>query len=465
MQEMGAASLDEFLKKHPDVEMLEILMPDMNGILRAKRIHRREFEALYSGSLKGNVCMALLTTMGEYHDEVDADLVAGDPDQQLFPVPGTLVPVPWLASPTGQVLASLADHAGAAHWADPRTVLANAVDRMAELGLKPVMATELEFYLIAPGDGPVPSPLLGRVPGTNLQQGGIQYSTAEDMWEQDQFLNDVRAACEAQNVPVTAMLSEFSPGQWEINTHHVEDPVRTCDHALLLKRIVKGVALSHGFSASFMAKPFEASAGNGLHIHTSLYNEEGDNVFAGNAESGGKQKLDVPLSEICLHAIGGLSETMPDAMAIFSPNANSYRRFVAGTYVPLSPSWGYNHRDVALRIPVSADENRRVEHRVAGADANPYLVAAAVLAGMHYGISNECQPGPVVRENTEMAEQVAVLPQRWEAALDSFRASEFIRDYFGDKYSRAFASMRQAECDAFHARISNLDYEWYLRAV
>jgi glutamine synthetase len=456
----GHKELDEFLARHPGIQMLEVLMPDMNGIFRCKRIHRSEFGALFEGALKSPATQPLVTTMGEYDHEVDPRLVAGEPDNKLLPVSGSLAPVPWLASPTGQVMASHFALDGKPAWMDPRHVLASVLERFGELGLKPVIATELEFYLVAPGDGIVPRPLLGRIPGTGMEQQGIQYSMAEDMWQYDAFLDGVRIACEQQAIPMTTMLSEFAPGQWEINTRHVDDPLLACDHALLLKRIVKGVALQHGISATFMAKPFAGSAGNGLHVHASLYDREGSNVFGDTASDS------IPaLSPLFRHAIGGLADTMSDAMAIFAPNANSYRRFVPGTYVPLSPIWGYNHRDVSLRIPVSGHQNRRIEHRVAGADANPYLVTAAVLAGMHHGITRCLEPGPMVAEGTDLPDQEVTLPSRWEQALAAFDRSEVMPEYLGAAYCSAFSSMRRSECEAFHARISNLDYEWYLRAV
>ena len=455
-----SAELGAFLEEHPAIQMLEVLMPDMNGIFRCKRIHRSEFAALADGALKCPATQLLVTTMGEYDHEVDPRLVAGEPDNRIFPVSGTLSPVHWLKSPTGQVMASLYESDGSPAWVDPRHILQRVLDRFAELDYRPVIATELEFYLVSPGDGIVPKPLLGRIPGTGMEQQGIQFAMAEDMWLYDGFLDDVRIACEQQSVPMTTMLSEFAPGQWEINTHHVDDPLRACDHALLLKRIVKGVALKHGISATFMAKPFAESAGSGLHIHASVYDGQGKNIFADPLSE------DVPaLSELFRHAIGGLADTMHQAMAIFAPNANSYRRFVPGTYVPLSPSWGYNHRDVSLRIPVSSDQNRRIEHRVAGADANPYLVAAAVLAGIHHGITRRCEPGPMIAEGTRLSDQEITLPTRWEQALDCFDRSVVMPAYLGKDYCSAFGSMRRTECDAFHARISNLDYEWYLRAV
>ena len=460
MQVAQQEELDAFIQKYPDVAMLEVLMPDMSGIFRCKRIHKTEFQALFNGSLKSVASLPLVTTMGEYSDEVDPELVAGEPDKKLLPVAGSLAPVPWLSSPTGQVLASHAELDGGPAWVDPRNVLARVLERFTGSGLTPVIATEMEFYLIARGDGVVPRPLLGRIPGTGMEQQGIQYAMAEDLWEHDAFLNDVRIACELQGVPLTTVHCEFAPGQWEVNTHHVSDPLVACDHALLLKRIVKGVALQHGISATFMAKPFAGSGGCGMHIHASLYNAAGENMFADTTGT-----HHPAISDTLHHAIGGMAQTMSGAMAIFAPNANSYRRFVPGAYAPISPCWGYNHRDVSLRIPVSNHHNRRVEHRVAGADANPYLVVAAVLAGMHYGISQRCKPGPMVAENTELPEQEAVLPNRWESALDAFGQSAVLHDYLGDDYCSVFQSMRRAECDAFHARISNLDYEWYLRAL
>lgn len=460
METGNRAELDSFMELNPDIAMLEVLMPDMNGIFRCKRIHRSEAPALFAGTLKCPATQSLVTTMGEYDHEVDPRLVAGEPDIKLLPVSGSLAPVPWLSSPTGQVLASHYQLDGSPAWADPRHVLAAVLERFGELGLRPVIATELEFYLVAPGEGIAPRPLLGNIPGTGMEQRGIQFAMAEDMWQYDGFLNDVRIACEQQGVPMTTMLSEFAPGQWEINTRHVDDPLQACDHALLLKRIVKGVALAHGISASFMAKPFADSAGCGLHIHASLYDGQGVNVFADPAGA-----VTPALSPLFRHAVGGLAQTMTDAMAIFAPNANSYRRFVPGTYVPLSPSWGYNHRDVSLRIPVSSDQNRRIEHRVAGADANPYLVTAAILAGMHHGITHGCEPGPMIAEGTELSAREITLPTRWEQALAAFDSSTILPHYLGEGYCSAFSSMRRAECDAFHARISNLDYEWYLRAV
>ena len=454
------AELEDFLQRYPQTQMLEVLMPDVNGILRGKRIHQREFAGLFEGTFKVPTTVPFLGIRGDLYDGLDPALVEGDPDQLLLPLAGTLAPLPWVKSPTAQVLAGFADLDGRPAWVDPRNALANALAIFSAGGLKPVAATELEFYLLQDSEESTPRPLQGRIVGTNLQQEGIQYCMADDLWEADGFLEEVRQACELQGVPLTAIHSEFSSGQWEINTHHVEDPVLACDHAMLLKRIVKGVARQHGFAASFMAKPFADSAGSGLHIHTSVYNAQGENIF-----DAAEQAQPPAMSDMMRHAVGGLSVTMAEAMAIFAPNANSYRRFRPGAYAPYAPTWGYNHRDVALRIPVSSGSNRRIEHRVAGADANPYLVMAAVLAGIQHGMTEQCEPGPETPMGAELVVPEARLPNRWDSALELFRSSQVLPGYLGEDYCKAFGLVRQGECDDFHFRIPNLDYEWYLRAL
>jgi glutamine synthetase len=461
MQIANLKDIENFLEAEPDTQLLELLMPDINGIFRCKRIHRREFDTLFEHSFKAPMSTPLLGITGDlYDDHLDPMMFAGDPDQLLLPVSGSIATIPWLDSPTAQVITSFADMAQKPSWTDPRNILAAVLDRYHDEDLYPVVATELEFHLLAPGTGDIPRPLLGQIHGTGIEQSGIQYCMADDLIDCDALLNDVRVACDLQSVPLTAIHSEFSAGQWEINTHHTDDPVLACDHAMLLKRIVKGVARKHGLSATFMAKPFADGAGNGLHIHASVYDQDGNNIFA--EEDGSPPEI---ATELLRHAIGGLAATMDESMAILAPNANSYRRFRPGVYAPASPTWGYNHREVALRIPVSSPQNRRVEHRVAGADANPYLVAAAVLAGMHHGIANKCEPGEAVPVGADLSESEVTLPRRWDTALECFRQGSVLKEYLGETYCKTFAALRQGECDDFHYRVSNLDYEWYLRAI
>jgi glutamine synthetase len=449
--------LEAFLEIAPETELLEIAVADMNGILRGKRLQKEDFAKPFSKS-GINYCASsvVMDTKGEAFDSVVYGSGDGDPDIIGHAAPGSLAVIPWAAAPSAQVLLDLVGTDGAPYPLDPRNVLRKAVQPLADIGLRPVIATELEFYLIE-HDGEGFSPKVGRIPGSDLPQGGLQYSSLDDLADIDPFLKDLAEVCRAQNIPAGAALSEYAPGQFEINLQHVDDPVLACDHALLLKRAVKAVARRNDLAASFMAKPFADFAGCGMHIHLSLLDADGNNVFAGTSADG-------DFSDTLRHAIGGMAVAMDESMAVFAPNANSYRRYSRNSYVPSTPNWGPNHRDLALRIPLSTAKNTRIEHRVAGADSNPYLVLAAVLAGMHHGIANRADPGVMVKTR-EKIESETTLPVRWELALDAYDAGKILPQYFGQEFHRVFGSCRREECDRFHAEISNRDYEWYLRAV
>jgi glutamine synthetase len=451
----AADELRIFLERYPDTEFLELLQPDMLGILRGKRVIRDEFSKPFSQGVNFCGATVLLDSKGQTFERVNEGSRDGDPDAISTAVAGSLAPVPWAQVPTAQVLLAMATATGEPFFADPRQVLRHAARPLQDMGLTAVAATELEFYLIDP-EGERPAPKVGRIPGMNRDQDGPQYGCMEDLEDADPFLAELYSVCAAQNIPVGATLKEFSPGQFEVNLHHVASAERACDHAVLLKRAVKAVARRHGLAASFMAKPFEDSAGCSLHVHVSLIDASGRNVFAG---SGSAQ-----FSDTFRYAIGGLAATMAESMAIFAPTANSYRRYRPGLFVPLAPNWGVNHRGVALRVPLSEAKDTRIEHRPGGADGNPYLVMAAILAGIHHGISNRCEPGPMVASGEVIDEKIE-LPLRWEAALDAFEAGKVLPQYLGKRYHQLFATCRREECDRFHAQITDRDYEWYLRAI
>ena len=359
----------------------------------------------------------------------------------------------------GQALFRLYRERGEPLFSDPRHVLERAMRPLEKMGLTMVMATELEFYLLdAKTDRPtVAGP---NVPGVSRLQPGAQVYHPDDLWEIEHFLNDVYAYCDAQKIPAESVISEYSQGQFEINLRHVPDPVLACDHAVLLKRAVKAAARKHGFVACFMAKPFEESAGSGLHIHMSLVDRNGKNYFSQGRDS----LATAPYSARLRNAVGGLLQTMPDATAICAPNANSYRRLRPDMFAPVEPNWGVNHRVVAVRIPQSDPDNLRFEHRTAGADANPYLVTAAVVAGVHYGLKNRCDPGDLVPQGAQIVPKLKI-PNRWDAALDRLRRSRILPEYLGEDYCRFFVMNRREESRRFHNTISPLDFDWYLRSV
>lgn len=448
--------LDDYLAAHPETRFMEPLIADMNGILRGKRIGVEDAGKAFKNGINMCASTTLLDTLGNTFENIPFGLNDGDPDGKAFAVPGSLAPVPWAALPTAQVVLELVNLDGSPNENDPRNVLRRAMQPLYDMGLRPVLATELEFYLVE-YDGQRFQPRVPRVPGSDIRQPGMQYEVMEDLYEVDDFLMELNSICQQQNIPVGAALSEFSPGQFEVNLHHVDDPVLACDHAVLLKRAVKAAARKHGMAATFMAKPFADTAGSGMHVHVSLLDEKGDNVFAGTSADG-------DFSDTLRHAIGGLGEAMPECVALFAPNANSYRRHAPGNFVAAAPDWGPNHRGVALRIPLSGPKNRRLEHRVAGADSNPYFVVAAIMAGIHHGISNHCEPRPMIPESSRLDYKIEI-PIRWPHALDAFDAGSILPRYLGKDYHKLYSDCRREEEANYNAEIPIKDFEWFMRAV
>lgn len=446
-------------KKYGEFEALELLVPDLNGVLKGKRVRPGDFKKSCDGGFVFCAGATLLTTLGETVSGIPFGEDDGDPDLPAVLIPGSIAPVPWARKPLGQALFRIQDGDGANFFGDPRTVLETALAPFRKMGLKPVVATELEFYLLDANteDVTVGAP---KIPGTKRTQPGTQVYHPDDLFEVEAFLDDVYDWCDAQNVPAEAAISEYSPGQFEINLHHVDDAVLACDHAVLLKRIIKAAARKHGFIACFMAKPFEEDAGSGLHIHMSLVDKNGKNYF-----SQGKDSLSSPpFSARLRHAVGGLLKLMPESTLIGAPNANSYRRLRPDMFAPVEPNWGVNHRVVSVRIPESDAANLRFEHRTSGADANPYLVMASVVAGAHHGIKNKIDPGTMIEQGAKITPKLRI-PNRWESAIDRFARSKVLPDYLGKLYCKYYALNRRAEAEKFHNQISQLDFDWYLRAV
>lgn len=451
------AEVSNLLQAHPDIEWFELMVPDINGCLRGKRIDRREFAAAFNRGLNLPASTVLLDARGENFDTIAYGAHDGDPDVVCKLVPGSVALVPWSHTAMGQALMTMRAPSGEPHWADPRSVLNNVLKRFTEDGLTPVIALELEFYLLD-GACEQPEPRLARIPGTGLKSDGPNCCSLDELRDYESFLAAVNRCCRVQNIPAGTALSEYGPGQFEINLHHVDDAVLGCDHAALLKRAVKNVALQHGMVASFMAKPFEGYAGCGMHIHVSVLDDLGRNIFAGATESA------EPFADTLRHAIGGLRDTMAQAMPVFAPNTNSYRRFRPGFFAPVNPNWGINHRSVSLRVPMADGQNTRIEHRVAGADCNPYLLAATVLAGIHHGLENRLQPGAPVAQGDDAPTDVT-LPLGLGVAVDALENGNVLPRYLGRRYTDVFAATRREESDRFNAQVSNRDYEWYLRTI
>ncbi len=454
------AEVQAFLSAHPGATGIDMIMPDMCGIPRGKRIGTEAAAKLYRDGVQMPGSTFLLDSTGQNCETIAQGTVDGDPDFPCLGVSGSLTEVPWARQKTAQVIASMSHRDGTPYFADPRHVLDRAVQPLRDMGLTPVSAMELEFYLLDPEPGPDGRPRPAKAPDTGTRQSTTQVYGMEELYDFEAFLVDVEAACQAQNIPADTATSEYGPGQYEINLHHVDDPLLACDQTFLLKRLIKGVARRHGMIACFMAKPFAELAGCGLHVHVSLVDKDGKNTFAGPLDP----EVGLPVGPTIRHAVGGLRATMAEGMALFAPNANSYRRFQHGSYAPINRAWGSDNRTVSLRLPDANENAVRVEHRVAGADANPYLVMAAVLSGIHHGLANQIDPGPAEKGDAYAKPQKG-LPFRWWQAVDKFEKGKVLPGYLGSEYSKVYAAARRFESDAFQSHISMLDYEWYMRAV
>lgn len=442
------------LQALPECELVDLILPDMNGLLRGKRITRDALEKVY----KTGIClpMSLIGTdvTGNTVEETGLGYDIGDEDRICRPIPGTLRPVPWSQRPALQCLLQMEDGHGGLFAANPREVLKRVLKRYEALGLKPVVAVELEFYLLDAELGADGHPQTSINPATGLRNRTTQVYYMEDLNDYRAFTDAVADVCRAQKIPADTAVAEYAPGQFEINLKHRDDALLACDDAILLKRAIKAVAQQQGMLASFMAKPFVDQAGSGTHIHVSILDRAGRNILACTPEAP---------SEALRHAIAGLQQTSKDCMLMFAPHANSYRRFVLNAFVPLNDCWGFNNRTVAMRVPHSDPDNTRVEHRIAGADANPYLVTAAVLAGMLHGLENKGDPGPPIVGNAY--EQTEHRELFWRDTLRDFMASDFVKSAFGERFWHVFGQQKLKELRSFYREVTTLEVEWYLRQV
>ncbi|VXA91747.1 glutamine synthetase family protein [Pseudomonas sp. 8O] len=442
----------DFLAKHPEVRSIELMLIDANGIPRGKLLHRDELLAIYENGRPLPSSILSLTIQGEDVEASGLVWEVADADCWTYPLPGSLTLQPWRAVPTGQLQVSMHPTEGMpATPGDPRHVLARTIDALKADGYHPVMAVELEFYLLDKQRD-----ANGR-PQPAMQMNGVRPQAPQvygvyELEQMQPFIDDLYAACEAQGLPVRTAISEYAPGQLELTLEHRFDALQAVDEGVRYKRLVKGVANKHGLQACFMAKPFGDLAGSGMHMHVSLADEHGNNLMASEDPQG---------TPLLRHAIGGMMATLDDALAIFCPNANSFRRFQANSYAPLAKSWGVNNRTVSFRVPGGPAKSRHVEHRICGADANPYLAAAAILAGIHKGIREQIDPGAaIVGNGYEQARET--LPTDWLTALRNLEGSSWARGALGEDFLKVFLAIKWAEFRQFMGEVGEQDWRWYL---
>ena len=445
------AELEAFLAANPEVESVQIMITDPSGMLRGKAVRRGELARIFDSGRQVAGSILGLDITGQDVDATGLVWDTGDADMTARPIARTLTRAPWLAS-SGQLLLTMFDAAGRPAAADPRHALVRVIDEFARQGLTPVVACEIEFYLLKEEGGGRLVPAGG---GRALERQKIDAYSVQRLDDLAPVWAEVYAGAAAAGLPAETLMSEYSPGQFEITLQHRDDALRAVDEAVLFKRVLRGAAQKHGLIACFMAKPFTAQAGSGLHVHVSVNDAAGRNAFASDDPAG---------TPALRHAIGGMKAHMAESMAVFAPNANSYRRFVSQSYAPIAPIWGINNRSVSLRVPAGPAASRHVEHRICGADANLYLAVAAVLGAAARGMRESIDPGPPVEGNGYAQATERTLPRTWREALDLAATSSFLAEALRPEFLKVFLAIKEQEFARFSAEVSELDYAWYLRS-
>jgi glutamine synthetase len=451
---------EAFLAAHPEIEAIDIVLHDSNGIGRGKVIRRHELLSLYQSGRHMPISILGLDVCGEDVDETGLIWEQGDGDLRAWPIPGTLVAMHKTTPPRGEVFLSLYTLDGLAMGSDPRHALVNQVKAMAAEGQRPAGAFELEFFLLSnecDANGNI-------MPAADVLDGRVNRSTqvysVDHLHGMMPLFADIYAAAEKAGIRAETMISEYAPGQYELTLHYRADILHAADDLMRLKRIVRLQARLHGITACFMAKPFELHAGSGMHLHVSVQDTKGENIFAEAKEAEGRY------NDKLLHGLGGMRATMAEAMLVFAPHLNSWRRFANQSYAPVSTNWGSNNRSVALRVPAGSHSARRIEHRPSGVDANPYLVATAVLAGLRKGLAEQLDPGPPTEgDGYANPSRDDRMPRDWGAAIAAARKSDFLKAAFGEEMHNTFTAVKAAEFARVARRISNVDYDLYLNTI
>lgn len=433
---------DEFQSwlKERDIEDVEALVPDMAGSARGKVLPA---DKLGSGQMKMPEAIFAQTISGDY---VSNDQNVEDRDMFLTPDPTTLRPVPWATDPAASVFLDCYRSDGSPVDTSPRGVLRSVLDKYEARGWTPVVAPEVEFYLLNAHTDPnaEAEPPEGRLGWT---EGARQPYSIDTMNDFDPFINDLYTYCEAQGIRIDTMSQEMGPAQFEINFQH-GDPLDLADQVFLFKRTVREVAIEHEMHATFLAKPMTKEAGSALHIHQSVLDTSGKNIFSTNKGAA---------SALFRGFLGGLQTYLPDAMLIFAPYVNSYRRFLNPWSSPVNLAWAIDNRTVGLRVPESDPENRRIENRLAGSDVNPYLVIATTLACGYLGMVEGLKPTDPT-EGSAYGEDFS-LHRHIFSAIDALRGSEAMRNILGDNFVELYCALKDHEYREFQEIITPWERE------
>ena len=445
------SDLENWLNEQRVTE-IECLVPDLTGVARGKILPRLKFTEDRGMRLPQAVVAMGVTgefpEEGPYYDVISPT----DMDMHLRPDPTTARIVPWAIDPTAQVIHDCYDKDGQLVPFAPRSVLRRVCDLYAAKGWNPVVAPELEFYLVARNTDP-DMPLKPPIGRSGRAETSRQAYSIDAVNEFDPLFEDVYAYCEKMGLNVDTLIHEVGAGQMEINFFHAH-PLGLADEVFMFKRTVREAALRHDMYATFMAKPIAGEPGSAMHIHQSVVDKDGQNIFS-NPDGTASQEF--------YWFIGGLQKYIPAAMALFAPYVNSYRRLVRSNAAPINIQWGTDNRTVGIRSPLASPQARRIENRVIGADANPYVALAATLACGYIGIQQQLEPTPECKGDAYLGD--FQLPRSLGEALELLRHEKDLQEVLGASFVTVYSEVKEIEYAEFMKVISPWEREHLLLHV
>ena len=444
----------EFLKNNPDLEKIEFIYVDFNGIPRGKYASPKTLLKAFDGGLKMPISSYVLDVWGD-NPKGTGLVMSGDGDAICRPVVSSLAVTPWSARKTAQCLVSMENADGEAIYADPRHILSSVLERYKKLNLKPVIAPEMEFYLVDKQLQKNGHPQMPIIPGTNRRYEDVQLLNLNEMDDFESFFALVEKSAHSLGIPAETAIKECAPGQFEINLLHHDDALLMADQAFLMKRLIKNCARQFNMNATFMAKPFSDEAGNGMHAHLSIIDKDGNNVFTVDKD---KQP-----QGIFANSIAGLLKNAPDFLSFYASHSNSYRRLVHNAdHAPTTLSWGNENRTALVRLPEASSKATRLEFRLPSADSNPYLVFAAILSSVLSGITNKYPLNKETIGNAHVQHEAA-LGITWREAVQKTSESPVVKEFFGEKFQKSYQCVKESEIKRFESTITDFEYNSYLR--
>lgn len=445
--------LREWFDEHGITEV-ECLVPDITGEAKGKIMPAVRYLNGERPRLPESIFVQAVT--GEYPVNEEEVMDPAELDMELSPDVATCQLVPWAREPTAQIIHDGNYLDGSPVLASPRYVLKRVLDLYAERNLQPVIAPEMEFYLVQRNIDP-DYPLQPPAGRSGRQEISRRAYSIDAVNEFDPLFEDMYDACEAQNLDIDTLIHEEGSGQMEINFKH-GDPLDLADQVFYFKRTLREVAMSHGMYATFMAKPMAEEPGSSMHLHQSLLDiDSGKNIFAGNDEEPSAQFH---------HFVGGLQTYLPQGLALLAPNINSYRRLLpdpSNSSAPFNVEWGYDNRTVGLRVPRSGRKSTRVENRIAGADANPYLAIAVSLACGLLGMDKALEPRAAISKSA--IDQGHCLPSDLGRALDALDECEELKALLGERFIDTYVAVKRTEELAHFRVVSSWERQYLLLRV